>query len=159
MEIWKEVQGHPDYKISSSGKMWSNKTNKELTINYGVVMLDGQPTHFSTLMGIHFIDGYQRGMTLFRKDSSVPDWSLDNLQLITPEEVFRSAEHIEKIKNGWVKKCGKICAYRDDEVLEARSTREIAILTGVPKSSVAYCLKTGTTHKTGWFFSREEPSQ
>ena len=99
MEIWKEVQGHPDYKISSSGKIWSDKTNKELVIDYGIVMLDGEPAHFATLMGIHFIDGYRRGMTLFRKDSTVPDWSVDNLQLITPEEVFRSAEHIEKIKN------------------------------------------------------------
>lgn len=156
MEIWKDIQGHPDYRISSSGKIWSKRTNRELVINYGIVTLDGKSIQLSTLMGIHFVDGYTQGMTLYRKDSSSPDWSLDNLQAITLEEIVKTDDFKEKMKDGWVKKYGKIYAHKGDKVVEARSTREMADLVGIPKSSITYCLKTGNTHKTGWVFSREE---
>lgn len=47
------------------------------------------------------------------------------------------------------------CYGPNGEYIEARSQREVTQLTGIPKSSVNYALKNGTTPR-GWVLVREQ---
>lgn len=158
-EVWKVVQGHPKYKISSKGRIWSDKTNKFLKLDGGLAIMDGEVIGVPTLMGQHFLDGYNQSKFVLRKNKDIRDWSVDNIYLADMNEYQASSKDSERIKNGWAKKYGIIIGVKDDKRVKARTTREIAALTGVPKSSVAYCLKNGTTSRTGWFFFREKEGE
>ena len=58
MEEWKTVRDHPSYKISSSGRLWSSRSNKFITTKNGIVNLDGEVIWFAQLMGVHFFEDY-----------------------------------------------------------------------------------------------------
>ena len=83
-EIWKRIENHSRYLISSEGRIFSLKSNKFLKHQfsprgYPRVKLDGKTIPIHRLLGIHFIPNPDNHFHVLHKDDDKSNYSLDNL--------------------------------------------------------------------------------
>jgi hypothetical protein len=84
-EIWKQVEGFPDYQISNRGRLYSHKSKRCLkhynnNHNYPYYTL-GRNNRFLVhrLVGIHFIPNPNNHPILLHKDHDPQNYSIKNL--------------------------------------------------------------------------------
>lgn len=154
MEEWKTVRDHPSYKISSGGRLWSSRSNKFITTKNGIVNLDGEVIWFAQLMGVHFFEDYDQSKMIYRKNKDINEYSIDNLYMDDAWSYNKTDEAKERIKDGWAKKNGMVIGKKGDLRISARSSREMESLTGIPKSTINYCINNGRPTRNGWIFLR-----
>ena len=95
MEIWKKINNHNDYEISSFGRVRSFKLNKERILKAGVgssgyynVVLDKKTKRVHQLVAIAFLNHKPNGFELVinHKDRNRLNNNLDNLEIVTQRE-------------------------------------------------------------------------
>ena len=101
MDIWKEVIGSEGkYKVSNTGRVWSNVYNREIGIkpdksgyhNIGI-LYNGKHTNIGVhrLVGFHFLDNYNDGDEINHIDGNKSNNMVDNLEWNTHKQ---NMEHV-----------------------------------------------------------------
>lgn len=127
-EIWKDILGYKNYKISSYGRILNKKKNKILKSTvykkrYPQVSLSEQNVKRSEyvhrLVALVFCVGYKKGMQVNHKDGVKSNNNVSNLEWVTPKENTKHAikNNLYKHKNGtnwWASKL------KEQDVIEIR---------------------------------------
>jgi len=95
-EIWKEVEGsNGKYKVSNTGKVWSNISNREIGTNpdkHGYhtvsVIYKGKKNYIGIhrLIGFHFLENYEEGNEINHKDANKSNNNASNLEWVTHQQ-------------------------------------------------------------------------
>lgn len=129
MELWITVKEHPDYEVSSEGRVRNKKTGRFLrpSLNrpqgYCRVVLDGQRYYVHRLVADAFYDGDHRGRDVHHIDGDCQNNELSNLKWCTRSEVIQNAFDTGTKYPAVVKvvRC-KYCRHRyEDDFCEGRS--------------------------------------
>ena len=88
LEVWKQIQGNPDYLISNKGRFYSNISDKFLKCSVGThgytrVCINRKPTDVHRLMAINFIPNPLNLPEVDHKDRVRTNYQLNNLRWVT----------------------------------------------------------------------------
>lgn len=95
-EVWKIVEGHPSYEVSSLGKVRTNKIRKKVLSpsknkkGYLRVSLDGKKYTIHKLVAIHYVEG-NKSLQVNHKDGNKENNVYTNLEWMTCKENIRHA--------------------------------------------------------------------
>lgn len=98
-EVWKEINGYKDYRVSNMGQVASFKSGKKVILKqkidrygYCAVVLSGgtkktrKDFTVHRLVAIHFVDGYADGLQVNHLNEIKTDNRADNLMWATAKE-------------------------------------------------------------------------
>ena len=128
-EMWVEVPGHPKYRISNMGRVWSHKSERLLkpqvnSSNYKKVMMDKQQFYVHRLVAASFCDNPNHLPEVNHKDGNKWNNNYTNLEWVTKSENSLHAVKMGlKTVSGYTRYKVSRSARRftDDEVAEIRS--------------------------------------
>ncbi len=106
-EIWKELEGFSNYKFGNSGKVWSKKYNREMSLNtktdegYIRIQLrndDGKPQSYLVhrLVALTFIPNPEKKSTVNHKNHNRADNRVENLEWATMAEQNNHSRKVSK---------------------------------------------------------------
>ena len=105
-EIWKELEGFSNYKISNSGKVWSKHYNREMSLKPdlpGYVRMelrndDGKPQNYLVhrLVALTFIPNPEKKSTVNHKNHNRADNRVENLEWATMAEQNNHSRKVSK---------------------------------------------------------------
>jgi len=149
-ELWKVVSGHPKYKISNLGRVWSSYRNKimtpQLNAGYYTVLLDRKKYRIHRLVANAFCIKPINGVVVHHINENKKDNRASNLEWTT---VAKNTSYSRTI--GLYSK-GKVCQIDKQGVIIAiyDSVMDAARKVGVDHSNLSSCLK-GRLKTTGGF--------
>ena len=88
MELWKNIEEHDNYQVSSHGNIKNVKTGKILkgdinNIGYRRVIINNKKYFIHRLVAKYFCDGYQENLVVNHKDGNKLNNHKDNLEWVT----------------------------------------------------------------------------
>jgi hypothetical protein len=99
-EVWKDIEGHPDYKISSFGRVKTFKYGKErhlissLIRNYCQIHLNRKTYRLHRLVAIAFIPNPENKEYVDHIDRDTKNNKVSNLRWATAKENANNCNHI-----------------------------------------------------------------
>lgn len=159
-EKWVDIVGYEDlYAISDLGRVYNKTTKRMIGAGQGPksgyilvgLMKDGEQVlkGVGRLVAQHFLPNPDNLPLVVHKNGDKKDNRVENLVWARDNDDI--VVNLRRETNA--RKYGIIICIKDGEVVTARSAREAAELTGVPKSTVIYAIKAGSNPK-GWNFTR-----
>lgn len=152
-EEWKHIEGHPNYKISNTGRLkskargdWRDIRSSEDRYGYEKVVLctDGSSTYKTVhqLVAKAFVDGYEPGLQINHINGNKHDNRAENLEWVTVGDNIRHAYNTG-LNHG---PCKKVRIVETNEIYD--SEVECAKAVNGQKSGVNGCLRgRRRTHK------------
>lgn len=171
MELWKEINGYPNYIISNTGKIYSRNTNRLMSpkvdrYGYFVVGLckDNKVKHFTIhrLVALTFIPPVVGCNVVNHKDGNKQNNNVDNLEWTTvsgntkhwynTDQKFRN-QVLNNAKRGAETKSKGVAVYLDGVLIgKYNSITETAERLNINKKTVYNTLHNKFNNRLGYVF-------